>query len=516
MLKRIALLLAVALAVTSAGCSGGNKRGGVDEGPIKISWVPQNDGPVDRDSPIKKLLEEKYDVQLEFIYMDRNKAEDLLNIRIASGDVPDVISTIKDSQFRNFIDQKVVSEIPEKYLKTNFKTLYDAIEKDGKAGAWDYSKENDKIYGIPTFNLDGRYHMVNIWRDDWLKKVGINKIPETLEEAEVAFYKFVNEDPDGNGKKDTYALSNKGIEAVFCAYGAYPYGMFWTMRNNKIVLSAVVPEMKEALKKLAQYYKDGLIDPEFITGENKGQNQFYTVSFWNGIIGFSSPGPIYRFAPALAPDLNPSANHQNFKAIQGENATYDYGKPLVGPEGKFGANHWGEFSGSHMVIGSKVAPESRKMSKILEINQSIMTNYEDFIFAYWGREGIDYKYENEIYVPTIDTKTRISYGLAMHGIGRLLNYDFAKKNEPKAKFELSEKHANYTDDYQNLIWGGLPSDLQYKSIISSKIDEAYIAFITGKRPAEEFDRFVQELYNSGLDKLTDEANEWYEKYGKKQ
>ena len=54
--------------------------------------------------------------------------------------------------------------------------------------------------------------------------MGIDKIPETLEEAEEAFYAFANNDPYGDGKKNTYGLEQTGLQSIFGAYGGIPQG----------------------------------------------------------------------------------------------------------------------------------------------------------------------------------------------------------------------------------------------------------------------------------------------------
>lgn len=55
---------------------------------------------------------------------------------------------------------------------------------------------------------------------------------------------------------------------VYGAFGFLPDR--WTEKDGKLVYGAVQPEIKEALTLLNKRYKDGVIDPEFITGENNG------------------------------------------------------------------------------------------------------------------------------------------------------------------------------------------------------------------------------------------------------
>ena len=53
--------------------------------------------------------------------------------------------------------------------------------------------------------------------------------------------------------------------------------------------------MKEALTYLRKWYKDGVIDPEFVTGENKGGYKHLSHAFINGKIGMTSMGNYYHW-----------------------------------------------------------------------------------------------------------------------------------------------------------------------------------------------------------------------------
>lgn len=367
------------------------------------------------------------------------------------------------------------------------------------------------MYGLPILNKDGKYHQVSIWRDDWLKKVGINKIPETLDEAEQAFYKFRNEDPDGNGKKDTYALSLNGIKGVLDAYGPTPFDMFWSLKDGEVVLNATRPEMKDALTRLHKWYADGLIDPEFITGENKGQHFAHSVVFWNGRIGYSVPGMPYHVYPSFRDGEYPgSANYTNFKELQGENATFDYGYPLVGPDGTSRALSWGVFAGDYFMMGRNVKTGSEKMKKILEICEALNTDHDFYMLTGYGREGIDYEMNGKAVVSKIDRKQGHSLGLATNGIQYLVNnFEFVENDPDSEEVAFSKKYGQTGKAYTNVVWGGLPSDTTYKEIIKQKVEENYFAFIIGNRDIGEFDAFVQELNAAGLEQLTKEAREWY-------
>lgn len=491
-----------------------------------IDWLPQNDAPVDENSPvIKELMEGFPNVKINFIYLDRSKEAELLNLRIASGDIPDVMRITSDDRYRQYIQQGILAELPEETLKKNAPKLYELVKTNGGASVWDWVKENGKLYSIPSLNPDGRYNFVPIWRDDWLTNVGINKIPETLKEAEDAFYKFVNDDPDQNGKKDTYALSDKGFSTIFGAYGGIPFfskgggGSFtWSLKDGKPIATAVMPEMKEALTLLNKWYKDGLIDPEFISEENKGQYWGYSVTFWNGRIGFSTPGQYYHMYLPLFEGDPGSGFYQNFKKIQ-TNGTYAEGKPLTGPTGKVGTESWGTYTSNYIVMGKNVTKEPGKMEKILEIHEKVSTDFDTFVLSRYGQKGVHFDILNGNYtaigVAAQGPEQLGKLGLAIDGIGYVAsnNFDFYAKVLP-VTYGYADK-VGKTAGYTNIVWGGLPSAAQYKADVEKKIKESIILFISGERDISEFDKYVDELNKAGLEQLTKEANDWYTKFNKK-
>ena len=340
--------LAVIIAIAMSGCSKAPKDPGKDvpavtEGDtskiITINWMAQNDKPVDPESPVTKELEKMFNIKLNYIYMDRSKETELLNVRLASGDIPDVMRTGDDARYRVLIDQGVLAELPEDMIKKYSPTLYSETKKVFYDSVFDQAKQDGKLYGIPYANLNGTYYQLSVWRDDWLKNVGIDKIPVTTAEAEAAFYKFRNDDPDKNGKKDTYAMSNMGITSYLYAFGGPGLNLVED-KDGKLIPNVLNPDFKQAMINLSKLYKDQVIDPEFTTGENKGQYWASSILFHNGKIGFTQPGTFYHVNPPLNDKDLGSVNYQGLKSLN-PNATYAMGKTLLGPSGKGFAPKWG-------------------------------------------------------------------------------------------------------------------------------------------------------------------------------
>jgi putative aldouronate transport system substrate-binding protein len=98
---------------------------------------------------------------------------------------------------------------------------------------------------------------------------------------------FVNQDPDKNGEKDTYAISAAGFiggEAPFINYlpefygDAYPF--FVQLEDGTWVDGFTQENMKAALERLADAYAKDYIDPATLTNTTaQARNKFYDDKF---------------------------------------------------------------------------------------------------------------------------------------------------------------------------------------------------------------------------------------------
>ena len=294
MKKGLALLLALVLCLSCVSALADvdlSKYVSNPDEKITIAWLAGHDtDAIPEGDTVVAWLEEKFNVDLDVWFIERENYDELLTARIAGGEVPDVFMLQDASQFSKWVKQGVAMELPLEVIQQCMPESYAwLIEYDPEC--FSNVSYNGKNYGLPRVNGDGYFNYAPFWRADWLAKFGYTdgKVPMTLEECEEVFYKFANEDPDGNGEKDTYALSNTGMNPIFGAFGALPDRWVDDGEGN-LVFGAVYPGMKDALTLLAKWYADKLIDPEFITGENQGGYWALSVPFENGQIGFSSSG----------------------------------------------------------------------------------------------------------------------------------------------------------------------------------------------------------------------------------
>lgn len=520
------LMLCALLLVFSSGCqskespSADDSGGSMDKDKVyKISAAPYELVPVESNAPMTKYWEEKFNVDLDIWNVDPNKYAEILGIRIASGEVPDVFRITNYEDLLKYVNQDILAKIPEEMIKENAPNLYKVYMDYDPNHKFNYGKIDGSIYAINNLNYNGNYRYPIVYRGDWMKKVGVTKTPETLDEFEKLMYKFANEDPDGNGKKDTYGLSADGLMPVFGAFGYIPYKVeqtktsnenYWQVRDGKLVNGAVQPEMKEALQLIRKWYKDGILDPEFITGENTGGKAVLTQAFDSGRIGFTTHAAFVQWNPAFPGLSKPGSNVQELAKKSPEAAeALAFGLPPKGPNGKSGIHQDATVDNVFLAFGKQLEKQPDKLAKILQmidtISFSSYDNYNDAMFGVGNWSVVDgLATPNKEFVEPKDAAK-----IGAHLISNWLpNPLWKDKDFQPYKQWLKDTHMA-EGGIANQLRVGLPSAVKYLTELDKIRDESYISIITGDKPIEFFDEFVGKWRKAGGDKLEQEANEWY-------
>jgi len=481
-----------------------------DEELVTLEWLTYQYGVVDDDAPVKKMLEEKFNVKFNIWYIDVTKREELLGTRLASGQIPDFMTVYSDADLLKFYEQGIIqglsSEEIEQYLP-NWKKYIDSYDPK----LWIYAKQQDTYMGIPNVNFDGIYNKPVAWRGDWLEKLGINKVPETLEEFEDVMYKFRNNDPDGNGKKDTYGMSSTAMMNIYGAFGVTDL-LWWGEKDGELQPYPIYPEMKQALEVLSKWKKDDVIDPEWVTGENKGGYWAISHAFINGRIGVSSLGESYHWTPQLYEGGWEGQNSQELKKATNGEGSIVFGPPPKGPEGKYGNLLGGLKSTTYMAIGSKA--DEIKKHRILKIWDTIYGDFDLWLNVRYGEK--DKHYEIAPDGITIVMKEGYKNPDEMAKIGAHITFapfgksDFQSRITRPEGAQFNKEHFVWEGaGVENKLKVALPSETKYKESLEKLIKETFTAIINGDKPLDYFDTFVEEFKKSGGDELIKEANEWY-------
>ncbi|QKE72882.1 extracellular solute-binding protein [Arthrobacter citreus] len=154
---------------------------------------------------------------------------------------------------------------------------------------WNLIKyKGDKIYGVFNKFEGGTLPII---REDWLEKLNL-KEPKTLDDYYNVFKAFKEQDPDGNGKNDTYGLSTAGLNDIqgFLSAAGVKY-KYVIDENGKRTIPIATEKAVPVLEWFAKLYKEGLIDPNFATNDTGKMRELFltdrvgTVTYWDAWVG---------------------------------------------------------------------------------------------------------------------------------------------------------------------------------------------------------------------------------------
>lgn len=164
--------------------------------------IPSSEGTIENNK-ITKWINETGPVQVKFIAVPRTQSEQKLNTLFAGGGAPDLILEYAPQIKNPLIDQKQlrpIDDMIDKYSK-EYKALLQKYPSLRKAG----TGTDGKLYQFGRINETIPQRGLFI-RTDWLQKLNLN-IPKTTEELYQVAKAFTEQDPDGNGRKDTYGIA---------------------------------------------------------------------------------------------------------------------------------------------------------------------------------------------------------------------------------------------------------------------------------------------------------------------
>ncbi|MBD2870606.1 extracellular solute-binding protein [Paenibacillus arenilitoris] len=509
-----AVLLGSLLLAACSGNNGGGEGGGTNgagEGggpggaaaPIEISWLSFN--PPDKDgTEVQKALEEKFGVKFKNIRVERQKYNEQLFLKISAGEIPDVIYTESPGQLAELAQQGVLAELPEAEIRSEMAEYAPTLDELDPS-LWTYGLYDGKSYGVPLAWPIGNLPFLSGYNAEWLNKIGYAEPPTNLEEFEDVLRKFRNDDPDGNGAKDTYGISAAGADrrnftSVFGAFGIKPE---WMVDENGVVYNGLITDQaREAFRLLQKWYKEDLIDKEFITkNAQDAHNDFYNRKV--GIRDWMS----FQFDPTVG------ILGVAFKASNPDNEIV-VGKPLEGPDGPGTALSYGSKNG-FIAMGKPVAEDEAKKKKIYELLNALATDEETFLLASFGIEGEHYDLVDGVAASKPEfaseaNKLSIGAGL-FYGIFTQKSTLMEKHDYPKSSLEFAAAMDEGMEGRKHYAvpWS-VPEVAEQYPDLGTLETESYIKFITGELDLDEdFDKFVSDWKTMGGQALTDAINEKY-------
>ncbi|MDF2959411.1 MAG: hypothetical protein K0S39_1146 [Paenibacillus sp.] len=517
--KGLPLLCSAALAMGAAGCqSGGAPKEETaktdqpaaqkEQKPVTFSMFrnasyivgyPDDGGPFKK--PFLEAAAQAGIPQVDFKVSISGGQEYLtkLNVLAASNELPDYFSVDPETMLK-FADEGLIMPLDDlmaKYApnltKLQNKDEIEQLRYKGKTWAVfpGYRPEGFNGPNTSGFNI----------RTDWLEGLGL-KTPATLDELHEVLKAFTFNDPDKNGKKDTYGIGvtkTSGATAVpfdmvFGAFGTIPE--YWVERDGKLKKGYTLPETKEALKVLRDWFKEGIIDPDFPVMQSQQVDEKVASSklgVWNG----------------SALDVNPNTPRYSALVKQTPNGKVGFLPPVTGPKGLKGSRQSSPGYGDLRAVSAK-AKDPERLIKLIDWSADDSAK-GGFWLATYGKEGEHYTFDKEKNLIT----QKLSYNdMYKVGFGNPVRFvqvvDRRWVPSEEARKAVTTANAKENNLY-NAFWKTVPAEYDYPDLDKKLWPEYFLKIVLGQLPIEAWDEFVQKYYQQGGKKVEDQINEAYQK-----
>ncbi|HZG78921.1 MAG TPA: extracellular solute-binding protein [Paenibacillus sp.] len=450
------------------------------------------------------------------------------SVALASNNLPDAFS-VDNKNLKLLADNGVIADLTDAYETYATPLTKSVIEGDGGA-MLETAKVGGRLMAIPeTLSMLDNIDMIWI-RKDWLEKLNL-PVPATLDELVKTAEAFVTQDPDGNGKADTYgfAINNDAVSGgttgwadiapIFYAFHAYPNG--WIKdASGKLVNGTIQPEVKTALAFLQDLYARKMIDPEFGVKDGAKVAESTTAGkigiaygmMWNSIWPLNSskenaedPGDWIPIPPVSSDDqplLSLVSNPvTNFHVV---NKDFKHPEALIKMVNLWVENTMGENGDNDKY---STTPEGKEVFKLSMFRVwKPKQNLESYLAV---KEALNSSDPSGL----SNSTDKANYGkvLAYHQDGDLKSWGYAAVFGPNGSQSILEEIDKKKLYKYNEFYGAPTQTMIDKGATLAKMqNETFLKIIMGKAPIEEFDAFVDQWKRLGGDQITKEVNEWYE------
>lgn len=309
--KLLSLTCSLTLVVSLLpGCQQQTKADSSSSGkPVELSLVEPDGGRVlkeDTDNKPLMELENKANVKLTLTLVPQADYKNKYTVLASSGNLPD-ISVLTGFDYQTYASQGLYADIGS-ILDKNAPNLKKNISKDN----WDLVKFQGKTYCVPYLNINGKY--TTVFRQDWLDNLGL-KLPTTLDEYKKVVEALTFNDPDKDGKNDTYGLGAAGgwtdtyfgtdFFGIFGAFGVQPNANY--LKDNKIYNVMITDQYRQAIQYIKGLWDEKVIDPESFTIKQDQANQKLVQSKSGSVTGWWSTVPQLLINQLKMNEVNPSA-----------------------------------------------------------------------------------------------------------------------------------------------------------------------------------------------------------------
>ncbi len=504
------------------------------ETPVTVNCVLGYGDPTDKNVPksttpenqaFNRLLKDELNIEINYLWtVPESQFEQKFSTAIASNSLPDIMA-LDQKNFEYLKENDMLADLTEAY-KYASPQLKEMIERD--PAVLESVTQDGKLLAIPRYS-DVRGAAPLLWlRKDWMDKLNL-EMPKTWADVENIAKQFAQNDPDGNGKKDTYGFGASakslspwgfGIKPMFMPYGSF-VDKWIDDGTGKLVSGNIQPETKKALTELSRMYQEGLFDRELFT-KNEDQVSEDIISGKIGLILSE-----WWFAEFPVPESITANEKAKWVCVEIP-PLQEGGQPTITLD-------------RQQVLSYYVVNKNFKNPEVLLKGMNVFiqseTTYKDVLTAenghvwswcpmiYLDPYEIDttYKNVNEAY----ENGTPVTSGQEQEKLERMADYEAYKKGNMAwdskkmfgGLFARVDKQGGWATAmkavsdskvvYNEFTGASTRTMIDNGATLEKLTEETFIKIIAGEKSVDEFDKYVETWKNLGGDKITEEVNEWY-------
>ncbi|MCL2878760.1 MAG: extracellular solute-binding protein [Treponema sp.] len=395
----LALALAVALTILAVSCEKKqNTAGGLTNIELWYGAAVTEAGPPPANWKVLDTIRDELGINLTLSALPSSETDQdvKINAAAAGNTLPDLFM-VRHEPFVNIVRVGVVAPVDDLYPLMPVRT---SLQYDDDIRG--FTTINGKSYGFASPGSVSKNEGMLI-RQDWLDKLGL-QAPVTLDDYINVMKAFTFNDPDGNGRADTYGYGafieinsyEEGLGRRFDPFfGAFGVAGTWNLTKANAGLNVRKPAYYDALVYIKRMVDEKIIDPNWTS---YGKDDF-RASWKQGRFGL-----MREQNAAFAAENNYAPFDKMFP--KGEWKVID---PPMGPTGKQSV---GVYTQAYRIycISTKAmrAGKGPAIARLLEW----MSGNEGYYLLGWGEKGVNYLLDADG-VPTVNGLPDPSKGFTM-------------------------------------------------------------------------------------------------------
>lgn len=473
-----------------------------------------------------RYLKEKLNIQNTNLFEanDGDDYEQKVSMAIVSGEIPDIMVVGDYATLKQLYENDLIADLTEVYencASDKIKEIYDSY--DGVC--LETATFDGKLMGLPTTEIS---HGPGIlWlRKDWMDKCNLAE-PKTMEDIYNILQQFLVQDPGGNGEGQTAGLvidpeiaGNSGgsymPNNIFTLYGAYPKQWIDDGSGNA-VYGSVQPQMKEALEQLSKMYSEGLIDKQFVTrtGDdrkgllNSGKSGAFFGNWWGAweVADSMSLNKEAEWVPYICPvgsdgkvtmfSGNPNSSYvvvrKEFEhpelVMKIASMQFDYSRYQEKDEEAYKElTDYGELNAGGSILATNIDyydgfPRSSKL---------VVDALESGDISQLNREDLTTYLNSKKYLESLENGEEST------------SSGWASYNSMLCASLVAETEVNRV---MPVFFGSTQSMALKWPTLEKMEQEMLLKIITGEKPVDYFDEFVETWNKTGGEQITEEVNQ---------